>query len=201
MRKLAALLAPYLKKTDSVCDAGVRPGYLAALAPLVGHVTAAEWDDRALDVLRRQLARRHIRNVTPLCTDVLAYTPSEPFDAMVFCFFRQHGGDRRRRPPPVPGNGAGHCPGRHVPPVFRRAREPGRHSFESACGYLERQGIPYTSRRMALDFPQPLRTQEDARRLWRCTAGGTRRKRCPHHLFPPAIRNFRGSCPVSGALE
>ena len=86
--KLAALLAPYLKKTDSVCDAGCGLGYLSlALSPLVGHVTAAERDDRALDVLRRQLARRHICNVTPLCTDVLAYTPSEPFDAMVFCFF------------------------------------------------------------------------------------------------------------------
>ena len=86
--KLAALLAPYLKRTDSVCDAGCGLGYLSlALSPLVGHVTAAERDDRALDVLRRQLARRHIRNVTPLCTDVLAYTPSEPFDAMVFCFF------------------------------------------------------------------------------------------------------------------
>ena len=44
-------------------------------------------------------------------------------------------------------------------------REPGRHSFTSACGYLERQGIPYTSRRMALDFPQPFRTREDARRF------------------------------------
>ena len=82
--KLAALLSPYLKRTDSVCDAGCGLGYLSlALSPLVGHVTAAERDDRALDVLRRQLVRRHIRNVTPLCTDVLAYTPSEPFDAMV----------------------------------------------------------------------------------------------------------------------
>ena len=86
--KLAALLSPYLKKTDSICDAGCGLGYLSlALSPLVGHVTAAERDDRALDVLRCQLARRHICNVTPLCTDVLAYTPPVPFDAMVFCFF------------------------------------------------------------------------------------------------------------------
>mgnify|MGYP002675017829 FL=1 len=65
--KLAALLSPYLKRTDSVCDAGCGLGYLSlALAPLVGHVTAAERDDRALDVLRCQLAQRDIRNVTPL---------------------------------------------------------------------------------------------------------------------------------------
>ena len=42
--KLAALLSPYLKKTDSVCDAGCGLGYLSlALSPLVGHVTAGRW--------------------------------------------------------------------------------------------------------------------------------------------------------------
>lgn len=164
--KLAALLSPYLKKTDSVCDAGCGLGYLSlALSPLVGHVTAAERDDRALDVLRRQLARRHIRNVTPLCTDVLAYTPPEPFDAMVFCFF----GSMEE----IVAAARRQCRGTVLAIVrddtchrFSGApREPERHSFESACGYLERQGIPYTSRRMALDFPQPFCTREDARRF------------------------------------
>ena len=164
--KLAALLSPYLEKADSVCDAGCGLGYLSlALAPLVGHVTAAERDDRALDVLRRQLARRDIRNVTPLCTDVLAYTPSVPFDAMVFCFF----GSMEE----IVTAARRQCRGTVLAIVrddtchrFSGApREPGRHSFDSACGYLRQQGIPYTSRRMALDFPQPFRTLEDAQRF------------------------------------
>lgn len=199
--KLAALLSPYLQKTDSICDAGCGLGYLSlALSPLVGHVTAAERDDRALDVLRRQLARRHICNVTPLCTDVLAYTPSEPFDAMVFCFF---GGMEE-----IVAAARRQCRGTVLAIVrddtchrFSGApREPGRHSFESACGYLERQGIPYTSRRMALDFPQPLRTREDARRFMALYGRGDAAEALPTSLvstgdpeFPwqlPGVRRF-----------
>ncbi len=199
--KLAALLAPYLKKTDSVCDAGCGLGYLSlALAPLVGHVTAAERDDRALDVLRCQLARRHIRNVTPLCTDVLAYTPPVPFDAMVFCFF----GSMEE----IVAAARRQCRGTVLAIVrddtchrFSGApREPGRHSFERACGYLERQGISYTSRRMALDFPQPLRTREDAQRFVALYGGGDTAEALPTSLvstgdpeFPwqlPGVRRF-----------
>ena len=141
--KLAALLSPYLKRTDSVCDAGCGLGYLSlALSPLVGHVTAAERDDRALDVLRRQLARRHIRNVTPLCTDVLAYTPPEPFDAMVFCFF----GSMEE----ILAAALRQCRGTVLAVVrddvchrFSGApRAPGRHSFDAACGVLDAHGIP-----------------------------------------------------------
>ena len=207
--KLAALLSPYLKKTDSVCDAGCGLGYLSlALSPLVGHVTAAERDDRALDALRCQLARRHIRNVTPLCTDVLAYTPPVPFDAMVFCFF----GSMEE----IVAAARRQCRGTVLAIVrddtchrFSGApREPGRHSFTSACGYLGRQGIPYTSRRMALDFPQPIidtmmkfgKTREDARRFMALYGRGDAAEALPTSLvstgdpeFPwqlPGVRRF-----------
>lgn len=171
--KLAALLSPYLKKTDSVCDAGCGLGYLSlALSPLVGHVTAAERDDRALDVLRRQLVRRHIRNVTPLCTDVLAYTPPVPFDAMVFCFF----GSMEE----ILAAALRQCRGTVLAVVrddvrhrFSGApRAPGRHSFDAACGVLDAHGIPYTAQRAALDFPQPFRTLEDARTFLTIYGGG-----------------------------
>ena len=171
--KLAALLSPYLKKTDSVCDAGCGLGYLSlALAPLVRHVTAAERDDRALDVLRRQLARRDIRNVTPLCTDVLAYTPPVPFDAMVFCFF----GSMEE----ILAAALRQCRGTVLAVVrddvchrFSGApRAPGRHSFDAACGVLDAHGIPYTAQRAALDFPQPFRTLEDARTFLTLYGGG-----------------------------
>lgn len=86
--KLTALLLPYLKPTDHICDAGCGLGYLSlALSSHAAHITAAERDAAALAVLRQELDARGITNVTPLCADVLAYTPPVPFDAMVFCFF------------------------------------------------------------------------------------------------------------------
>ena len=86
--KLTALLLPYLKPTDHICDAGCGLGYLSlALSSHAAHITAAERDAAALSVLRQELDARGVANVTPLCADVLAYTPPVPFDAMVFCFF------------------------------------------------------------------------------------------------------------------
>lgn len=172
-KRLAGMLAPELKPTDRICDAGCGLGYLSlALAPYAAHVTAAERDDAALAVLRRELAARGVANVTPLCTDILAYTPAEKFDAMVFCFFgsMEEILDAARR----------QCRGTVLAIVrdderhrFSGAlRGPGRHSFGYACGVLDAQGVPFTARREALDFPQPFRTLEDARTFLTLYGGG-----------------------------
>ena len=195
-KRLAGMLAPELKPTDRICDAGCGLGYLSlSLAPYAAHVTAAERDDAALAVLRRELAARGVANVTPLCTDVLTYTPAEKFDAMVFCFF----GSMEE----IVAAARRQCRGTVLAIVrddtchrFSGApREPGRHSFESACGYLERQGIPYTSRRMALDFPQPLRTREDARRFMALYGRGDAAEALPTSLVSTGDPEFPWQLP------
>lgn len=104
--KLTALLLPYLKPTDHICDAGCGLGYLSlALSSHAARVTAAERDAAALSVLRQELDARGIANVTPLCADVLAYTPPVPFDAMVFCFSAAW----RRYWPPPSANAVARC--------------------------------------------------------------------------------------------
>lgn len=165
-RKLTERLTPYLHPGDRICDAGCGLGYLAlTLAEHTAQVTAAERDDAALAVLRREIAARGITNVTPLCTDILTYTPAEKFDAMVFCFF----GSMEE----ILAAARRQCRGTVLAVVrdderhrFSGAlRGPGRHSFGYACGVLDAHGIPYTVQRGALDFPQPFRTEEDARRF------------------------------------
>ena len=172
-RKLTAELQPYLRETDSVCDAGCGLGYLSlSLAPYVGAVTAVERDSQALAVLERELALRHIENVHPCCEDVFVHRPEKPYDAMVFCFF----GSMEE----ILAAALRQCRGTVLAVVrddvchrFSGApRAPGRHSFDAACGVLDAHGIPYTAQRAALDFPQPFRTLEDARTFLTIYGGG-----------------------------
>lgn len=171
--KLTGLLLPHLAGASTVCDAGCGLGYLSlSLAPRFARVTAAERDERALSVLRDELAARQISNVVPLCTDVLTYIPPERFDAMVFCFF----GSMEE----ILDAAGRQCRGA-VAAVVRddvchrfsgAPREPGRHSFARACAVLDSRGIPYTAQRGALDFPQPFRTRDDARAFLTLYGGG-----------------------------
>lgn len=170
---LTAMLLPHLSGVSRVCDVGCGLGYLSlTLAPHVAHVTAAERDDRALDVLRRELTARCITNVTPLCTDVLTYVPPEKFDAMVFCFF----GSMEE----ILSAARAQCRGTVLAVVRDDARHrfsgalrgDSRHGFRRACAVLDERAIPYMAHRAALRFPQPLRTRDDARAFLSLYGGG-----------------------------
>lgn len=171
-RRLTAELTPYLKPADRVCDAGCGLGYLSlSLAGCVGSVTAVERDPRALAVLEREVSRRDIRSVTAVCGDMLAYRPEEPFDAMVFCFF----GSMEE----IVATARTCCDGTVLAVVRNdachrfsgKSREPGRHSFASACRSLTEKGIDFTAKTMSLDFHQPFRSLEAARRFFALYGG------------------------------
>lgn len=171
-RKLTAELQPYLRETDSVCDAGCGLGYLSlSLAPYVGAVTAVERDSQALAVLEREIETRHIANVTAVRGDVLAYRPDEPFDAMVFCFF----GSMEE----ILAAAARCCRGTVLAVVRNdvrhrfsgKSRGPGRHSYEIACRILTEKGISFTTRTASFAFDQPFRSLEAARRFFELYGG------------------------------
>lgn len=167
-QRLAAELLPWLHPDDAVCDAGCGLGYLSlALAPHVRHITAAERDAAALAVLERELAARHIENVTPLCADVFTHRPDRPYDAMVFCFFGSMD--------EILAVAKTRCRGRVIAVKrdqtahrFTVTKQPlgGIHGVDAACRRLEELGIPYELKRTAFRFDQPFRSLEDARRFF-----------------------------------
>lgn len=82
---MAAALSQVLPPGARVCDAGCGLGGLSlALAPYCGAVVAA---DLSAEAIRHLEAQPLPPNVEPRRCDVLADTPDEPYDAMVFCFF------------------------------------------------------------------------------------------------------------------
>ena len=197
-RKLTAELQPYLRETDSVCDAGCGLGYLSlSLAPYVGAVTAVERDSQALAVLEREVKARGIGNVTAVQDDVLAYRPDTRFDAMVFCFF----GSIEE----ILAAAARCCRGTVLAVVRNdvrhrfsgKSRGPGRHSYETACRILTEKGISFTTRTASFAFDQPFRSLEAARRFfelyggsedWRARLVETGDPEFPWHL--PSRRDF-----------
>lgn len=162
-RTLATAAAPYLSLADHVADVGCGLGYLSReLSHYVNHVTAVESDDAALNVLRQNCPQ----NVTPLCADAFTYAPEEPFDAMVFCFFG-HVSDAVKI-------AAKHC--RKQVLVFTKNYPEHRfsaghypiegHGFPAFCTWLEKNGIPYESTTLEVEFDQPFRSLEQARRFY-----------------------------------
>ena len=166
-QELARRLAPALNPQMRVCDAGCGLGYLSlALSPYVGQVTSVEQNPDAVTVLRNNCETRGITNIIPRCGTVQDVIPETPYDAMVFCFF---GGideilETVRR----------QCRGK----VFIITRNYTTHRFSvgkhatGSYGYLTASrkltelNIPYTEELFSLEFGQPLRNLEDARRFY-----------------------------------
>ena len=164
---LAERISPYLNKEMHICDAGCGLGYLSlALAPYVGTVTGVEVHPDASAVLAENSRRLGLGNVIVRCGPIAEVIPEEPYDAMVFCFF---GGIEeilevsrqqcRGRVIVVTRNYANHrfSVGDHRTGSYGRA----------ACREtLEKLGIPFEEHTMSLEFGQPFRSFEDARRFY-----------------------------------
>ena len=164
---LAKMLAPELGPDVHVCDAGCGLGYLSlALAPYAGRVTGVERHPDAAAVLEENSRARGLDNVFSLCGPIEDLTPETPYDAMVFCFF---GGIDE-----ILTLAKKQCRGK----VFIITRNYTTHRFSvgshatGTYGYrtshdtLTALGIPFREQIMDLEFGQPVRCFEDARRFY-----------------------------------
>lgn len=178
---MAAALSQVLPPGARVCDAGCGLGGLSlALAHYCGAVVAA---DLSAEAIRHLEAQPLPPNVEPRRCDVLADTPEEPYDAMVFCFFGRTdeilSAARRQCTGTVAvlkRCGRGHR--------FSRGKDRPRQGFEELCRALKEKGIPYQSRVLKLDMGQPFRSLEDAAVFFR-----THSRDDPAELTPEALQS------------
>jgi len=87
-KSLASKVSGYLPGNAHVCDAGCGLGYLSiALSSYCKHITAVDIAPQALEVLRNKLKHLDCGNIGIIRGDIRENPPSEPYDAMIFCFF------------------------------------------------------------------------------------------------------------------
>ena len=120
----------------------------------------------AVTVLADNCRRLGIGNITPRCGDIADVVPEVPYDAMVFCFF---GGIQE-----ILSTAKRQCDGQ----IFIITRNYTTHRFSvgshktGSYGYattkelLEQLAIPFEEQTMELEFGQPFRSLEDARRFF-----------------------------------
>ena len=166
-RELAKRITPYLNKEMHICDAGCGLGYLSLeLAPHVASVTGVERHPHAAAVLAENARRSELGNVFSRCGDIGELPPETPYDAMVFCFFGGIG--------EILAVSKAQCRGR----VFIITRNYTNHRFSVGAHktgsygrrtcreLLEKEHIPFREITLELEFGQPFRTFEDARRFY-----------------------------------
>ena len=166
-QELVKRLSPYLNKNMHVCDAGCGLGYLSlALAPHVATVTGVERHPDASAVLAENSRRLGLDNVIPRCGPIETTLPETPYDAMVFCFF---GGIDE-----ILTISKAQCRGRVI--IITRnytthrfsvgEHKTGSYGRRTSHDALEKLGIPFDETILSLEFGQPFRSFEDARRFY-----------------------------------
>lgn len=166
-QELVKQISPYLNKNMHVCDAGCGLGYLSlALAPHVASVTGVERHPDASAVLAENSRRLGLDNVIPRCGPIETTLPETPYDAMVFCFF---GGIDE-----ILTISRAQCRGRVI--IITRnytnhrfsvgEHKTGSYGRRTSHEALEKLGIPFEETTLSLEFGQPFRSFEDARRFY-----------------------------------
>ena len=85
-KKVAKRIVPYLKPSDTLCDAGCGLGSLdLELAPYVLNLTAIDIDPRVIDQLRQEAALKGLENLHAMCGD--ATLLKRHFDIVLMSFF------------------------------------------------------------------------------------------------------------------
>lgn len=163
--RLASLLAPLLPPQARVIEAGCGLGHLSkALAPYCHRIVALDRSSSATAVAAK-LAKA-VPNMSAVCSDLWEFTPSEPLDAAVFCYFGRMEEILR------------FAKKHNIPKVLVIKRDIAYHRFslteqpvrfeslQYSRELLENEGIAYSVSHHRLSFDQPFRSVADAVRFF-----------------------------------
>lgn len=164
-QKLAALLLPRLDAAHTLCDLGCGPGRLdLALAPHLGAVTAVDSDPLVAEALRRDAESAGCRNLRVVCGQ--AETLPGRYDVALMSFFGRAGEDFARYLP-LAGkllvrivNSENR--GRLYPDAYRSVKKDTAPLVRQELAAL---GLRYEVVESELEFGQPLKSAEEARRF------------------------------------
>lgn len=166
-QSLAKRLAPALNREMTVCDAGCGLGYLSLeLAKLAGQVVSVDKNPSALAVLEENCRSRGIQNIAPRLGDVRQVPPEKAYDAMVFCFFGSID--------EILTTAKAQCRGQvfiitrtYTHHRFSVGTHPtGKYGYQNTLQTLEQLDIPFEEETFNLEFGQPFRSFDDARKFY-----------------------------------
>ena len=150
---LAEKILGRLGESPTVLDAGCGLGYLSlALSKGAALVAAVDKNPAPLAVLRENIEKRGIGNITPLCADLEEVGLAGPISAAVFCFC----GDGQLVFETAKRLKAGKA---FAIGSVKGHREPEK---ESVGELLKRLGVPHDEECFELSLDQPFRSEEDA---------------------------------------
>ena len=164
---IIAQIVPDIPQNAHVCDAGCGLGYTSlALARHCARVTAVDTSREALAILRDNIAVTKITNIDVVEGDLFTMRPTQPYDAMVFCFFGRVEETLRAAKAQCRGtvylikkNWLNH---RFTPGALPL----GRFTFQQTLQELDLLGVPYRARTVPIEMGQPFRSLEDAVRFF-----------------------------------
>lgn len=164
---LADELLQYLPSGAHICDAGCGTGHLSLALAERGHaMTAVDISSDALAILRKNAEARGLDKIRIVHGDLFSMQPSQPYDAMIFCFF----GSLAETLPAVKRQ----CRGRAIlikkawqSRRFTTKEQPlRRFTFRLTCEELAARGIPYQKRIVSLETGQPFHSLAEAERFF-----------------------------------
>lgn len=161
-KNLADKIVPYVKGENTLCDVGCGLGRLDIfLAPHVLQITAIDSNREVIGELRKNAVEMGIHNLNAICND--ASMSARAYDIFLMSFFG-HFDEMKKY--------FKHCRKKLIritnlsdksnfyPEIYRRKDKPSVSVIEKG---LKTEQIPYVLITDAIEFGQPLRSEEDAK--------------------------------------